>query len=219
MKKHKLESQFKEKLALRRIDPSPEVWEQLDRTLQLKNKRKLLYGYALVGVVLVLLGWNLFYENSSFTTLPNTEQPLVEEENFIKIIPSEPSRINNPTRETKQPLSVGYIPQSKALQSFDINTIIPSLAQLNPLPIPLVKQDEQISDSLLQLETEALLQLAYKNIRVARNKQSKQQLKALELLIAVETELYSEIQLKTKIIDFIRGSYTKVSMNSNEINQ
>lgn len=221
MKKHNLESQFKEKLALRRIDPSPEIWEQLDHTLQLKNRRrKLMFWYSLTAVVIVLLGLSLFFENSSFTALPNAKQPVVEEESFIKVIPQEPTSIDTTSREAHQPLSVAFNTQKINIETFfDLTPTVHSLAQLNPLPIPIVAHDEQIRDSLLQLETEALLQLAYKNIRTARNKKTRQQLKALELLIAVEEEIYSEIQLKTKIIDFIRGGYTKVSMTSNEIDQ
>ena len=220
MKKHNLESQFKEKLALRRIDPSPEVWEQLDHTLQLKNRRrKLMFWYSLTAVVIVLLGLSLFFENSSFTALPNAKQPVVEEESFIKVIPQEPTSIDTTSREAHQPLSVAFNPQKINIETFDMTSTVHSLAQLNPLPIPVVANNEQIRDSLLQLEMEALLQLAYKNIRTARNKKTRQQLKALELLIAVEEEIYSEIQLKTKIIDFIRGGYTKVSMTSNEIDQ
>jgi len=73
-------------------------------------------------------------------------------------------------------------------------------------------------DRLLQMETEALLDLAFQNLKTNRQKNAVQKLKALELLIAVEEELYSEIQLKTKIIDLIRSGYSKVRVATNETN-
>lgn len=219
MKKHKLESQFKEKLALRRMHPSPEVWEQIDTALQAKEKRgRLVFWYSLTAMVLVLLGLSLYFENSSFTTLPNTELPVVKEEKPNKIIPTAPTSIDNPSREALRPVSVAFNPQNTTINAFDLTPTVASLTQLTPLPMPLAAKDESIRDSLLQLETEALLEMAYKNIQIARDKKARQRLNALELLIAVEEELYSEIQLKTRIIDFIRDGYTKVSMNSNEIN-
>ena len=71
-------------------------------------------------------------------------------------------------------------------------------------------------DSLLQLETEALLEIAYENLKTSKLKNKIQKIKALELLVSVEEEIYSEIQLKTKIIDFIRSGYSKVSVATNE---
>lgn len=73
-------------------------------------------------------------------------------------------------------------------------------------------------DSLLQLETETLLELASQKLHNFQLKDSIRKLKGLELLIEAEAELYSEYQLKTKIIDFIRNGYSKLSIASYESN-
>lgn len=221
MKEPKVEKQIKVLLEARRIKPSEGLWEHLEAELptqSLGKRRAYRIAFSLAGLLLLLLGLRF-----SFQELPK-ELPLPVQ---LPVVAEPTPKLDRPGVTKSQPKNdrMALVPLQLPFRSKGIEfSFIPfSLALQAPSDFTFLstyKVDRKAinQDRLLQMETEALLDLAFQNLKTNREKNAVQKLKALELLIAVEEELYSEIQLKTKIIDLIRSGYSKVRVATNETN-
>ena len=221
MKEPKVEKQMKALLEARRIKPSKGLWEQLENELpnQSSRKRKAYrIAFSLAGLLLLLLGLRF-----SFQELPK-ESPLPVQ---LPVAAEPTPKLDRPVVKKPKPKNdrMALVPLPLPFRSKGIEfSFIPSSSALYApsdfafFSTPKVDRKAINQDRLLQMETEALLDLAFQNLKTNREKDKVQKLKALELLIAVEEELYSEIQLKTKIIDLIRSGYSKVRVATNETN-
>ena len=221
MKEPKVENQMKALLEARRIKPSKGLWEHLENELPTQSSRKrkaYRIAFSLAGLLLLLLGLRF-----SFQELP-IESPLPVQ---LPVVVEPTPKPDRPVVTKPQPKNdrIALVPLQLPFRSKGIEfSFIPSSSALytpsNFAFLSTSKIDRKAinQDRLLQMETEALLDLAFQNLKTNRQKNAVQKLKALELLIAVEEELYSEIQLKTKIIDLIRSGYSKVRVATNETN-
>lgn len=221
MKEPKVENQMKVLLEARRIKPSKGLWKHLETELPTQSSRKrkaYRIAFSLAGLLLLLLGLRF-----SFQELPK-ESPLPVQ---LPVVAEPTPKLDRPVVTKPQPKNdrMALVPLPLPFRSKGIEfSFIPSSSALYTpsdfafFSTPKVDRKAINQDRLLQMETEALLDLAFQNLKTNREKDKVQKLKALELLIAVEEELYSEIQLKTKIIDLIRSGYSKVRVATNETN-
>lgn len=221
MKEPKVEKQMKALLEARRIKPSKGLWEHLENELpnQSSRKRKAYrIAFSLAGLLLLLLGLRF-----SFQELPK-ESPLPVQ---LPVAAEPTPKLDRPVVTKPKPKNdrMALVPLPLPFRSKGIEfSFIPSSSALYApsdfafFSTSKIDRKAINQDRLLQMETEALLDLAFQNLKTNREKDKVQKLKALELLIAVEEELYSEIQLKTKIIDLIRSGYSKVRVATNETN-
>ena len=209
MNKPSVESYIKNRLESRRIEPSKSVWEQLDRELssqRLKRKKQKQFYWAIAGFMLL------------FGMLSPPEKT------------ANPHPINANTKQ-KFP----WDPQSKSEHRYKEVAILTSLKKTNALlpltPLPFAspvktvpQKTEHFSneippstdDRFIEIETEEWLKKAHDDLQKIKKQDSLNELQALRLLIATENELYNETQLKTKVFDFIRNGYTKLSLATNE---
>lgn len=218
MKKYTVEADFKKKLESRNIKPSKKVWKQLDAQLtdeRPQGKRSFVYWYSIASLFIVLLGLSFY-----FNQLAQRTDTIIQPSVVIQPLPKlEKPPLNKIVPEKKR---IAQIPLRLSFKSKDVVlgniADIPLTTSIEIKQLSITNKNSAYRDSLLQLETDALLEIAYQNLKTAKIKDASKKRKALELLLAVEEELYSEIQLKSKIIDFIQNSYSKATLASNETN-
>jgi len=218
MKEHKVEKQIKALLESRNMSPSKRVWEQIEGQLPSKpfNKRKIYaLSLSIAGVLLLFIGLRFSFQKRTVENLIPTPLPVVTQPAPLKKQSESQESVAENTREIQSTLQLPF--KSSGIAFSFVPTITPlHSSHFNRLSVPSSPKKMIFQDSLLQLETEALLEIAYENLKTSKLKNKIQKIKALELLVSVEEEIYSEIQLKTKIIDFIRSGYSKVSVATNE---
>lgn len=216
MKKLKFERYSRTILEARSIKPSARVWNELSDTLQtIPVKRRRPHFWPAAGLYLCFLGLHIYFQ-STFDTRqpiliePEFHSPVIKETIFKTTLTKRRDLVVvlklpfDPIKNELTPTSLSSL-QGKTVDSGFLRNLSTRLVSIE-------------KDSLLQLETETLLELASQKLHNFQLKDSIRKLKGLELLIEAEAELYSEYQLKTKIIDFIRNGYSKLSIASYESN-
>ena len=96
-----------------------------------------------------------------------------------------------------------------------------SLVNLKPITTPFetgYTHVELNQDSLLDLETEELIRIAYAKLDQYEKEKSRKREEALSLLFSIEQELNTDTYLKQKVIEIIKNSYSKINIAQNENN-
>ncbi|MEK9614368.1 MAG: hypothetical protein VW080_10660 [Flavobacteriaceae bacterium] len=219
----KFESIVKSKLEDRTLVPSTMAWEKL--SLQLANEkatksRSYRFWLLYAVVFLLLLGSGLYF-NPVLTEAENSISPQLEDVSKKNIPPSiEPRKkasleIKIPSRMVQQKLnSIQKLP----LKLLETELVV---SQITRSSIPSIDTEanseiEIITDSLLTLESDALIELVLKQLKNDQSNKSRQEALALELLVSTEKELLSETQFKHKVIHLIKNSYSRIKVAINE---
>ena len=224
MKLNKLDSFIKEKLDTQRISPSTNLWNALETKLDTNKSKRRYRKLACRSVALLLLIVGLggfFLLQSPKPNLMNTQEISYET----------PSTTEEPTRlQNEKPLLTPFkrkpIQQSlffKASENLIVFNIRPKVSNTDfelishpTLSIVFVSKVSQ--DSLLNIETDTLIQLAYAQVLLTSTEDSRRKENALALLHNIEDELMSETFLKQKVLVILKNSYKKINVAQNEIN-
>ena len=227
MEKHKIDSFIKEKLEEKRILPSEKLWESLEKKLDRnRSKRKLrafIFGAAAVFTLLVGLG-------SLFLFQKPQRNPIEKKQVFTPLdstLVKNPLNINFPekpsdsyfSKKTSKLASLKTI-RPRNMVSFKIHPNR-SLVNLKPITTPFetgYTHVELNQDSLLDLETEELIRIAYAKLDKYEKEKSRKREEALSLLFSIEQELNTDTYLKQKVIEIIKNSYSKINIAQNENN-
>ncbi len=227
MEKHKIDSFIKEKLEEKRILPSEKLWESLEKKLDSnRSKRKLrtfIFRATAVFTLLVGLGSLFLFQKPQLN-------PIEKKQVFTPLdsTPVEnPSKINFPVNPS------GSDSSKKIIKLASLKTIRPrnmvsfkihpnrSLVNLKPITTPFetgYTHVELNQDSLLDLETEELIRIAYAKLDQYEKEKSRKREEALSLLFSIEQELNTDTYLKQKVIEIIKNSYSKINIAQNENN-
>jgi hypothetical protein len=223
MNNPKFESIVKSKLEDRSLVPSAKTWEKLsfrltnEKTLQ---SRSHLLWIPYAAVSLLLLGISLYF----YPVFQETEKSLspLPEKVSNKDTPPSSAPIKTISPEIKAPSRIAQ-QKINSIQKLPLKLLETELvvSEITFSSIPSIDTEanseiEITTDSLLTLESNALIELALKQLKKERSHKIKQEALALELLISTEKELLSETQFKHKVIHLIKNSYSRVKVALNE---
>lgn len=230
MEPNKLETQIKEQLNAREIQPSPMAWDRLDAMLTLaedkKTKRSAFLSYRTIGIaasILLLVSLSLFFfspkenaikpennvvigndnSNSNNNSNNNTSVSSKQEEQVVEAINNKQQTINQelqPTTHNPQPLVNPLIIQDKEIE-FQSNEVI---AQ-NPLPRVASSKEIRVSNSI---KVNAVDLLAAVDTPTKINTSPKIKVNANSLLSQVDGELDQTFKEK---------AFIRISKNYKEI--
>jgi len=223
MKLHKLDSFIKEKLDTQRISPSANLWNALETKMDTnkskRRSRKLAYrSIALLLLIVGLGGFFLFQFPKP--NLLNTQEIGYETPSTTE----EPSQLQNekplPIPFKRKPIQQSlFFKESENLIVFNLQPKVSNtdfeLISHPTLPVVFVSKVSQ--DSLLNIETDTLIQLAYAQLLLTLTEDSRRKKNALDLLQNIEDELISETFLKQKVLAILKNSYKKINVAQNEI--
>jgi hypothetical protein len=124
MEPNKLETQFREKLNARKIQPSPQAWDRLDAMLSVaeEKKTKRPFGFLFIAAsILVLVSAGMFFFNQKSIEVTPTNSVVVQEKDTVNSSP------------TKFKITTGNKQQNEVATSSE-NTIInkPETKKRNP---------------------------------------------------------------------------------------
>jgi hypothetical protein len=222
MKASKTEPFLKAKLEARKITPSPEIWEELEKKLLQKKKSKLIIlRYAAIAI-LILGSVSYFYQGA-----PNGLQPSDPSKKIVfeAIEPLEQDNSHPEIKETSEFVTIPKqfqltAPLKKGLQPFLIQNkqirITTDFSKIKVPEIALKKESQLLNDSLLSLETDELIRLAFDALKKNKSEAARQKERALALLLEIEDELISETSLKHRVFDILKNSYSKIKVATNE---
>lgn len=225
MKAKKVDHIINAALASRRLEPSPELWEQLEHQL-LKPatpfKKQRYFRYAALLILLFGLS-SVFYfweANLSIAVKPATT---VVQETAPEPQPPSPEIIFEETQNTvayRSPLQPLFYKEAQTIQKLPLPSPISRLRShhIPRIATVFIGAPPISEDSLLSLEADELIQIAMEQIKQQQGAIALRQQKALELLVAIEEELLSETYLKNRIITLIKNGYSKVKVSMEDDN-
>ena len=237
MEPNKLETQIKEQLNAREIQPSPMAWDRLDAMLTLaedkKTKRSAFLSYRTIGIaasILLLVSLSLFFfspkenaikpennvvignDNSNNNSNNNTSVSSKQEEQVVEAINNKQQTINQelqPTTHNPQPLVNPLIIQDKEIE-FQSNEVI---AQ-NQLPRIEFSKEIRVSNSI---KVNAVDLLAAVDTPTKINTSPKIKVNANSLLSQVDGEL--DQTFKEKALKKIIKNYKEIKVALQTRNQ
>jgi hypothetical protein len=127
MKPNKLETQFREKLNARKIQPSPHAWDRLDAMLSVaeEKKTKRPFGFLFIAAsILVLVTAGMFFFNQKSIEVIPTNSVVVQEKDTVN---SSSTKFQTPIIEEKQQNQVAISSASSTINKQEEKKINPSI--------------------------------------------------------------------------------------------
>ena len=127
MKPNKLETQFREKLNAREIQPSPQAWDRLDAMLSVaeEKKTKRPFGFLFIAAsILVLVTAGMFFFNQKSIEVIPTNSVVVQEKDTVN---SSSTKFQTPIIEEKQQNQVAISSASSTINKQEEKKINPSI--------------------------------------------------------------------------------------------
>jgi hypothetical protein len=127
MEPNKLETQFREKLNAREIQPSPQAWDRLDAMLSVaeEKKTKRPFGFLFIAAsILVLVTAGMFFFNQKSIEVIPTNSVVVQEKDTVN---SSSTKFQTPIIEEKQQKQVAISFESGTINKQEEKKINPSI--------------------------------------------------------------------------------------------
>jgi len=127
MEPNKLETQFREKLNAREIQPSPQAWDRLDAMLSVaeEKKTKRPFGFLFIAAsILVLVTAGMFFFNQKSIEVIPTNSVVVQEKDTVN---SSSTKFQTPIIEEKQQNQVAISSASSTINKQEEKKINPSI--------------------------------------------------------------------------------------------
>ena len=127
MEPNKLETQFREKLNAREIQPSPQAWDRLDAMLSVaeEKKTKRPFGFLFIAAsILVLVTAGMFFFNQKSIEATPTNSVVVQEKDTVN---SSSTKFQTPIIEEKQQNQVAISFESGTINKQEEKKINPSI--------------------------------------------------------------------------------------------
>lgn len=121
MEPNKLETQFREKLNAREIQPSPQAWDRLDAMLSVaeEKKTKRPFGFFFIAAsILVFVTAGMFFFNQKSIEVTPTNSLVVQEKDTVN---SSLNKFKNPISEEKQQSQVAILSESNTINKQEEN--------------------------------------------------------------------------------------------------
>jgi hypothetical protein len=127
MEPNKLETQFREKLNAREIQPSPQAWDRLDAMLSVaeEKKTKRPFGFLFIAAsILVLVTAGMFFFNQKSIEVTPTNSVVVQEKDTVN---SSSTKFKNSITEEKQQNQVAISSENSTINKQEEKKINPSI--------------------------------------------------------------------------------------------